>query len=671
MVDFYGDIMNIVDNAEEILNKHIFGFHICSLDKPFGIMFASQSFCELLDVEQEEWVSNRVKFIQFVHAEDREMYEDFLLQLSRAEQTKSIQYRLVLKNGTILFINDTITSRKNSAGQMVGYCTLNDMTQLITDEQDLFLGKGNPCGFIKYTCEKQPRITYLNNKMKEILRIPQAKDGELDYLELYTSNIYLIVPVEERKKFHHLLNRVVTNNETITGEFTVLRCDGTKAQVFGWITKQKNERGVEEFQSVLIDVSERYDRPKDGAVDIYINLLSQVYEKIYSYDYANKTVKCVFDRNTEVLPIQGNMFLNMDDAIQDFVSQNVSKKDQSEVQLFFQQNYERRYNSEDYQPLQTRFAGSDMNKLYGATFIKINLTVSLLCIRSLEEMDTNALVTENITLKNMQENMRKLFMRLTEGIVAFQIDNYRVKLLHTSENVSRFLGMTDEDMESIKSVGMDIEEAISKSEVLTQEKVDKLLSSGEAIFPYFDTATGKNKRIKALCTQESIDDAKSRFVILYNIPDEGRDDTRNLTGKKVYVRTFGYFDVFVNDKPIAFKNKKSKELLALLVDRRGGFVTSEEAIGFLWENEDANSVTLARCRKVALRLKNILEEHGIADIMESVDGKRRIDTTKIQCDLIDYLSGKEEYSQLFKGAYLTNYSWGEITLSELLGKYYD
>ena len=79
-----------------------------------------------------------------------------------------------------------------------------------------------------------------------------------------------------------------------------------------------------------------------------------------------------------------------------------------------------------------------------------------------------------------------------------------------------------------------------------------------------------------------------------------------------------------------------------------------------------NSVTLARYRKVALRLKNILEEYGIADIVESVDGKRRIVTEKIRCDLYDYLSRKDEFAQLFKGSYLTNYSWGEMTLGELL-----
>ena len=135
--------------------------------------------------------------------------------------------------------------------------------------------------------------------------------------------------------------------------------------------------------------------------------------------------------------------------------------------------------------------------------------------------------------------------------------------------------------------------------------------------------------------------------------------------QEISIRTFGYFDVFVGDRPIAFRNKKSKELLALLVDRKGGYVTSEEAIGFLWEDEPTSTVTLSRYRKVALRLKNTLEEYGISDIIETVDGKRRVIPEKVQCDLYNYLSGKEEYSQLFKGSYLTNYSWAETTLGEL------
>jgi two-component SAPR family response regulator len=191
-----------------------------------------------------------------------------------------------------------------------------------------------------------------------------------------------------------------------------------------------------------------------------------------------------------------------------------------------------------------------------------------------------------------------------------------------------------------------------------------LLKKGESEFLYYDLTTNSERRIKAICSQRSTDGNTPRYVMLYNM-DVKRTSENQGEQINVSIRTFGYFDVFIGKKPIAFRTQKAKELFALLVDRKGGFISSDEAIGFLWEDEPVNTVTLARYRKIALRLKNILEEYGIADIVETVDGKRRLVTEKVQCDLYDYLSGKEEFSQLFKGSYLTNYSWAETTLGEL------
>ena len=54
---------------------------------------------------------------------------------------------------------------------------------------------------------------------------------------------------------------------------------------------------------------------------------------------------------------------------------------------------------------------------------------------------------------------------------------------------------------------------------------------------------------------------------------------------------------------------------------------------------------------------------------EEARRKRRLIPELVKCDLYDYLIGKQEYAQLFKGSYLTNYSWGETTLAELTGDY--
>lgn len=133
----------------------------------------------------------------------------------------------------------------------------------------------------------------------------------------------------------------------------------------------------------------------------------------------------------------------------------------------------------------------------------------------------------------------------------------------------------------------------------------------------------------------------------------------------LYIRTFGYFDLFHNGEAILIPNPKAKELLALLVDRRGGFVSPGEIIACLWEGEEANQTTFARCRKVFMLLRNTLKEYHLEELVESKKGLRRLNTGLVSCDLYNYLSGKAEYAHLFKGVYMMNYSWGEFTFPEL------
>ncbi len=136
----------------------------------------------------------------------------------------------------------------------------------------------------------------------------------------------------------------------------------------------------------------------------------------------------------------------------------------------------------------------------------------------------------------------------------------------------------------------------------------------------------------------------------------------------VRINTFGYFAVFVSGIPVLFTNKKAKELLALLVDRKGNFVSSKEAASILWDDELLTDVVLARYRKVALQLKRILEKYGVGYLIETVNGQRRILTDKVSCDLYDFLDADNNVEKQFSGFYMTDYSWGEVTLGELQGK---
>ena len=148
-------------------------------------------------------------------------------------------------------------------------------------------------------------------------------------------------------------------------------------------------------------------------------------------------------------------------------------------------------------------------------------------------------------------------------------------------------------------------------------------------------------------------------------PPASGNERKSEHNHSVVIRTFGYFDVFVDGKAVLFKNAKAKELLALLVDRRGGTLTSGEAISCLWENESSNRQTQSRYRKAAMHLKDTLESYDIADIIANNRGVRRAVPQNFECDQYDYIGGRESGNSAFHGSYLLNYSWGETTASAL------
>ncbi len=666
--------MRNILNTEDILNSLVSGFHQYILTDPPHLNYVSENLLKMLGTSKEELLSEtKDLYVNFIHPNDREIYSEFINNLKSKEQTLSLQYRLVKKNGEIFRVKDSMTSKKLNENILVGYSVLTDITDIKNNGDDIdFLAETIPCGFLKFTCEKRPKIIYINKQMINILNIPETKDGELDYLELYKDDMFLMIPMEERRRFSLYLNQIQSSDSPTSGEITLLRCDGTKAYVFGWVTKHINDKGKEEFHAFCFDVTEKRIEKKEQETKRYLKALSEVYDKIFEYNFETDTVRCLYGQNSPRFKWIENIPMQMEDATNRWIDATVEEEDREKVKAFFKDFYKNDLYKSGERPPQITYkarSSSGQIRLYSGIFLKTDDSVSLYCCRLIPDNgETAALRTENISLK---ENIHELVTRFTYGIAAFEInkDDF-ITPLYASDNICGFFGLTKEEWLVFMKTKTPLKTFTARSKASYEDFI-RLLENGEAEFTYYDFKSEKKRRVKAICSQKSRG-TSPRYVMLYNIENITSEENEAFRQTpSVFVRTFGYFDVFVNDIPIAFRNKKAKELLAILVDRRGGYVSSEEAIGFLWEDEPVNPLTLARYRKVALRLKNTLEEYGISDIIESVDGKRRVITKKIRCDLYDYLSEKEEYSQLFKGNYLTNYSWAETTLAELTGNIYN
>lgn len=143
------------------------------------------------------------------------------------------------------------------------------------------------------------------------------------------------------------------------------------------------------------------------------------------------------------------------------------------------------------------------------------------------------------------------------------------------------------------------------------------------------------------------------------------DDHRD----KVYVKTFGGFDLYYKGELVHFPSKKAKELLAVLIDRKGKPITLTQLAEILLEGGRSETMAKQAVYLAWYRLKQSLKARG----MEGIVIKRRrtymINKELILCDSYDMLGQVKGASNHFTGQYMPEYSWAEVTLSSLLNAY--
>ena len=138
-----------------------------------------------------------------------------------------------------------------------------------------------------------------------------------------------------------------------------------------------------------------------------------------------------------------------------------------------------------------------------------------------------------------------------------------------------------------------------------------------------------------------------------------KDDT------KVRVQCFGNFEVFVDGGIMKFTRSLSKEAFAYLIDRRGAGCTVSEICSVLWEDRQADKMLKSQCRVIMAALKNDLAALGAEDILVKNWNTWGVDASKVSCDYYDFLKGDNLAVNSFRGEYMAQYSWAEMTVGSL------
>jgi two-component SAPR family response regulator len=134
---------------------------------------------------------------------------------------------------------------------------------------------------------------------------------------------------------------------------------------------------------------------------------------------------------------------------------------------------------------------------------------------------------------------------------------------------------------------------------------------------------------------------------------------------RLRVQCFGYFEVFWRGEPLRFARRRTKEFLAYLVDRRGAFCAMEDVISALWGDVDDMKNAKHRVRNYISDLRETLKEIDMEDVLIRRTNNIAIRTELLDCDYYRMLEGDMAAVNAFRGEYMINYSWAELTAGNL------
>lgn len=134
---------------------------------------------------------------------------------------------------------------------------------------------------------------------------------------------------------------------------------------------------------------------------------------------------------------------------------------------------------------------------------------------------------------------------------------------------------------------------------------------------------------------------------------------------EISVQCFGNFELYIDGNPVHFTYKKTKEMLAYLIDRKGSRVSGDELIAVLWEDDSGTRAAKSYLRNLWADLRSTFEKYGTADMLVKGRNSYAVRPEYMKCDYYEYERGREKSS--FNGEYMSQYSWAEFQIGRLEG----
>lgn len=172
--------------AEDILTAQdpgARGFHRLRLSPPMQVEYVSQSLAIMLGYTRKElFEATNGRYMDLIAERDRPAAAQFLGHMAKRESTDTIEYRMLRRDGSLLYVSETMSSRLSEDGVMRGYAMVRDLSPY-KEQEERYHQKLESIEEKAKEYEQESRIDYLTGlpnrtAMEEMLQKAAAGEGE-------------------------------------------------------------------------------------------------------------------------------------------------------------------------------------------------------------------------------------------------------------------------------------------------------------------------------------------------------------------------------------------------------------------------------------------------------------------------------------------------------------
>ena len=185
------------------------------------------------------------------------------------------------------------------------------------------------CGFHQYWLDTPRHVCYVNQNLCDLLGASEAellaedRDGYLSFLH-----------PEDRGKYEDFWTQTRQTAQTKALQYRLVSRAGQVIHVLDTVTAYRFE-GRWMADSVLADVSRQQQERLQQERGQYLRALSEVYDKIFEFDRANHTVKCLYGHNSPSFRWLQNIPMEMESATENWITSTAAEGDREALRRFF------------------------------------------------------------------------------------------------------------------------------------------------------------------------------------------------------------------------------------------------------------------------------------------------------------------------------------------------